>query len=120
MRRLINLKAWPTTRQRYGGQQHDPKNDADRVVTTRRIGRYLGSVGSADGMGWVARFNFHALAVDGSGNVCGGHGQPHDRKVTPQGVTTLAGVPGSPRLFNEPLGGVDGAGNILGDTATMR
>lgn len=83
------------------------------------------AIGSADGTGSAARFNFpHSVAVDGAGNVyVADNGNNTIRKITPEGVvTTLAGSAGSTgstdgagsaALFDNPLGvAVDGVGNV--------
>ena len=88
-----------------------------------------GKVGSADGMGSAALFNYpEGIAVDGAGNVY--VADTHNdtiRKVTPAGVvTTLAGSPGtagsadgtgSAAQFFYPYSvALDGAGNVyVGD-----
>ncbi|MEO5993724.1 MAG: NHL repeat-containing protein, partial [Arthrobacter sp.] len=84
-----------------------------------------GSVGSVDGTGSAARFNYPSgLAVDGSGNLYVAEvGNSTLRKITPAWqVTTLAGTAGnrgsadgtgSSATFNSPSGlAVDGAGNV--------
>jgi probable HAF family extracellular repeat protein len=66
-----------------------------------------GSVGSADGTGSAARFNFpYGVTVDTTGNVYVGDTWNHTiRKITPAGaVSTLAGLAGSP-------GSTDGTGS---------
>ncbi len=82
-------------------------------------------VGSADGTGSAAQFNYPSgVAVDSAGNVyMTDRGNATLRKVTPGGVvTTLAGVAGNPgsadgtgsaAQFNYPSGvAVDSAGNL--------
>jgi hypothetical protein len=84
-----------------------------------------GMLGSEDGTGAAARFNFPtSVAVDGTGNLYVGDSGNHTvRKITPTGVvTTLAGSPGSTgstdgtgpaARFNFPSGvAIDGAGNL--------
>jgi sugar lactone lactonase YvrE len=93
------------------------------VVTT--LAGLAGSPGSADGTGSAAQFNGPAgVAVDSAGNVyVADTGNSTIRKVTPAGgVTTLAGLAGSPgsangtgsaAQFNGPAGvAVDSAGNV--------
>ena len=89
-----------------------------------------GAVGSADGAGSAARFNWPtSVAVDRTGNLyVADAGNDLIRKVTPTGVvTTLAGLAGTPgsadgtgsaARFNGPCGvAVDSAGNVyVGDT----
>ena len=84
-----------------------------------------GTIGSVDGMGAAARFNYpHAVAVDGSGNVYVADSYNETiRKITPQGlVSTIAGSAGlggsadgqgSDARFNDPQGlAVDGSGIV--------
>jgi sugar lactone lactonase YvrE len=84
-----------------------------------------GMMGSTDGTGPAARFNFPSgVAVDGAGNVyVADQVNSIIRRVTAAGVvTTLAGTPGTPgsadgtgaaARFNFPSGvAVDGAGNV--------
>ena len=93
------------------------------VVTT--LAGSAGVIGSADGTGSEARFNYPlGVAVDSSGNVyVGDTDNSTIRKVTPGGVvTTLAGSAGvigsadgtgSEARFNYPLGvAVDSSGNV--------
>src|ERR1043166_3677051 len=75
------------------------------VVTT--LAGLAGSVGSADGTGSAARFNFPTgVATDSAGNVYVADTSNYTlRKITPAGVvTTLAGLAGS-------LGSADGTGS---------
>ena len=94
------------------------------VVTT--LAGTAASLGSADGTGAAARFNYpRGLAVDAAGNVLVADTGNHTiRKISPAGVvTTLAGTAGSAGItdgtgaaarFNNPRGlAVDGAGNVL-------
>ncbi len=84
-----------------------------------------GQVGSANGTGGEARFNYpYGLAADGSGNIYVADDQNClIRKITPAGmVSTLAGTTGKPgnadgigtaALFNGPRGvAADRAGNV--------
>jgi sugar lactone lactonase YvrE len=93
-------------------------------VVTTLAGR-PGNSGSADGRGSAAQFdNPYGVAVDSAGNVyVADTWNCTIRKVTPTGgVTTLAGLAGSPgnadgtgsaAQFNQPSGvAVDGAGNV--------
>src|SRR5207245_1130651 len=87
----------------------DSGNYTIRKVTSCGIVSTLaglaGSIGSADGTGSDARFDFPVgVAVDSAGNVYVGDSGNHTiRKITPSGVvSTLAGVAGS-------SGSVDGA-----------
>lgn len=83
------------------------------------------SIGSADGTGSAARFNYpHGVAVDNAGNIYVADSSNQTiRKVTSAGlVSTLAGSPGksgstdgngSSARFYSPTGvAVDGAGNV--------
>ncbi len=97
-----------------------------RVVTT--IAGQIGSAGSADGIGNVARFNYPSgIAVDSAGNVYVADAYNNTiRKLTPIGtnwvVTTLGGMPGfygtadgtgSAARFSNPNGvAVDSDGNL--------
>jgi hypothetical protein len=92
------------------------------VVTT--LAGLADIAGSADGIGSVARFwHPEGVAVDSADNVYVGDFLNNTiRKLTPDGVTTLAGLAGSPggadgtgsaARFNDPYGvAVDGAGNV--------
>lgn len=86
----------------------------------------VGSLGSTDGVGGAARFNYpRDVAVDGAGNIyVADTGNHVIRKITPGGlVTTFAGAAGSAgsadgggnvARFNGPAGiGLDGAGNVF-------
>ena len=76
------------------------------VLTT--VAGVAGSVGSADGTGSAARFNFPlGIAVDTAGNLYVADSTNHTiRKITPAGaVSTLAGLAGS-------AGSANGAGNV--------
>ncbi len=99
------------------------KITADGVVTT--LAGTAGMLGSADGTGAAARFDFPAdVAVDSAGNVyVADQGYSTIRKVTAAGVvTTLAGAAdiagsvdgtGAAARFNQPSGvAVDSAGNV--------
>ena len=94
------------------------------VVTT--LAGTAGGLGSADGTGAAARFNYpRGLAVDAAGNVLVADTGNHTiRKISPAGVvTTLAGTAGvqdstdgtgAAARFNFPQGlAVDAAGNVL-------
>jgi sugar lactone lactonase YvrE len=94
------------------------------LVTTLAGGP--GSIGSADGTGRSARFNFpYSVAVDQAGNVFVADTMNHTiRRVTPSGVvTTLAGTAGTPGTndgtgqsarFSMPTGvAVDRAGSLF-------
>ena len=75
-----------------------------QVVTTLAGG--VGMVGSADGTGAAARFNFpNGVAVDSSGNLFVADSANHTlRKITPGGVvTTVGGLAGT-------AGSADGTG----------
>ena len=101
------------------------------VVTT--LAGTAGGLGSADGTGAAARFNYPAgLAVDGAGNVLVADTGNHTiRKISPLGVvTTLAGTVGSAgdtdgtgaaAQFHYPRGlAVDAAGNVfVADTSNL-
>ena len=101
------------------------------VVTT--LAGTAGGLGSADGTGAAARFNYPAgLAVDGAGNVLVADTGNHTiRKISPLGVvTTLAGTVGSAgdtdgtgaaAQFHYPRGlAVDAAGNVfVADTGNL-
>jgi uncharacterized protein YjiK len=93
------------------------------VVTT--LAGTAGSVGSADGTGAAASFNFPSgVATDSAGNVYVADSSNNTiRKITPAGVvSTLAGTPGlagstdatgAAARFNLPLGvATDSAGNV--------
>ncbi len=93
------------------------------VVST--LAGQAGSLGSADGTGSAARFDYPSgIAVDGSGNVyVADFGNHVIRKITSAGVvSTLAGLAGrsgtrdgtgSVALFHYPTGvAVDGSGNV--------
>ena len=95
----------------------------DGVVTT--FAGTAGRVGSADGIGAIARFNFPSrIAVDGNGNLfVTDELNSTIRKITPDAVvTTLAGTPGTggsgdgvgaAAQFSNPEGiAVDGNGNV--------
>ena len=94
---------------------------APLVVTT--LAGSAGTVGSSNGTGSAARFNFPGgIAVDASGNVFVADTGNHTiRKVTPAGVATTfagsAGVAGRSNTgagtFNNPSNvAVDGSGNV--------
>src|SRR6266446_2589763 len=107
----------------------DSNNDTIRKITpagvvTTLAGR-AGQVGSADGTGTNALFNYPTgVAVDGAGNVfVADQGNHTIRQITPAGVvTTLAGSAGqsgsadghgSNARFNQPFGvAVDSGGNV--------
>jgi sugar lactone lactonase YvrE len=93
------------------------------VVTT--LAGSAGAVGSADGNGAAARFNFlHGVAVDDAGNVyVSDRGNHLIRKISPSGdVSTIAGAPGTAgstdgvgaaARFDNPTGiAVDAGGNV--------
>ena len=91
----------------------DTHNSTIRKITPARLvstfAGLAGSIGSANGTGSAARFNFPSgVAVDraGTGNIyVGDTGNFTIRQITPAGVvTTLAGSPGM-------TGGTDGAGS---------
>jgi len=99
------------------------KITAAGVVTT--LAGTAGAVGSIDGTGAAARFNFPlGITADAAGNVyVADSGNSTIRKITPAGVvTTLAGTArrfgsadgiGATALFNNPLGiTADAAGNL--------
>jgi streptogramin lyase len=108
----------------------DSGNNTIRQVTpagvvTTLAGLAVGSIGSTDGTGNAARFNFpNGVAVDTNRNVYVADSSDFTiRKVTPAGVvTTLAGLAGnagsangtgSAARFNYPLGvAVDTNGNV--------
>lgn len=95
------------------------------VVTT--LAGLAGSLGSADGIGSAARFNYpYGIAVDPTGNVYVGDGGNNTvRKITRDGVvSTLAGSAGNPgsadgtgsaARFNSAYGGLaaDSEGNLF-------
>lgn len=88
----------------------DTQNHTIRKITSAgavtTLAGTAGSVGSADGSGAAARFNYpYGIAVDSSGNVYVADSNNHTiRKITSAGVvTTLAGTAGS-------IGSVDGTG----------
>ena len=81
------------------------------VVTT--LAGAAGMVGSADGIGALARFNYpYGIAVDSSGNVyVSDKGNHTIRKITSSGtVTTLAGTVGQPYLTGYWSHSTDGTG----------
>src|SRR5207248_149187 len=93
------------------------------VVTT--LGGLAGSLGSADGTGSGARFNYpYGVATDSSGNVYVADQNSNTiRKITPAGVvTTVAGMAGiqgsadgtgSGARFNYPYGvATDSSGHV--------
>lgn len=93
------------------------------VVTT--LAGTSGVIGSADGNGAAASFNYpYGVAADSAGNVyVTDHGNSTIRKITSAGVvTTLAGTPGvignanatgAAASFNQPDGiATDSAGNV--------
>jgi sugar lactone lactonase YvrE len=89
----------------------DTVNNTIRKITpagaVSTLAGLAGSVGSADGTGGAARFDYpHAVAADSAGNVYVADTENNTiRKITPAGVvTTLAGLPGS-------SGSSDGAGS---------
>jgi sugar lactone lactonase YvrE len=120
----------------------DSNNHTIRKITPARVvstfAGSAGSIGTADGTGSAARFNFpYGVAVDrsGSGNIHVGDTLNFTiRQITPAGVvTTLAGSPGmrggtdgagSAARFSSPEGmAVDSAGSIYvadGDASTIR
>jgi streptogramin lyase len=94
------------------------------VVTT--LAGTAGAIGSADGTGAAARFNYpYGVAVDGSGNAyVADQYNSTIRKITPTGVvTTVAGTAGAigsadgtaaAARFYHPRGvAVDGSGNVF-------
>ena len=99
------------------------------VVTT--IAGTAGTVGSADGTGAAARFNYpYGIVIDSSGNLIVSDNQNHTlRKIAPGGVvTTLAGSPGTAgsvdaagaaAQFNNPYGLAYGTLAIPTTTATL-
>jgi uncharacterized delta-60 repeat protein len=116
------------------GNQTIRKVTPGGVVTT--LAGLAGSLGSADGTGSAARFNYpYAVAADSAGNVYVADSENFTiRKVSPGGVvTTLAGLAGSSgsadgtasaARFNYPYGvAVDSAGNVYvadSDNYTIR
>jgi hypothetical protein len=119
-----------------GGNVYVADNHTIRKITPAGVVTTLagspGKIGSADGTGSAAQFNFPAgVAVDGAGNVYVADVINHTiRKITPAGaVTTLAGRAGYSgsndgtglieARFNNPQGvAVDSAGNVyVADTA---
>jgi sugar lactone lactonase YvrE len=108
----------------------DSGNHTIRKVTSGAVVSTLaglaGTVGSADGTGTAARFNYpNDVAVDTAGNVYVADSGNHTiRKITTGGVvSTLAGLAGSTgsadgtgsaARFSSPLGvAVDSAGNVF-------
>jgi sugar lactone lactonase YvrE len=103
---------------------------AASTYTFTTLAGSAGNLGSTDGFGSSARFNFPAgVAADSAGNVYMSDLFNHTiRKITPTGtVSTLAGLAGirggddgtgSSARFNEPNGvAVDSVGNVyVGDT----
>ena len=120
----------------------DTANSTIRKITPARVvstfAGLAGSIGTANGIGSAARFDFPAgVAVDraGTGNIYVGDTSNFTiRQITPAGVvTTLAGSPGvrggangtgSAARFDLPIGmAVDSAGNIYvadTDAGTIR
>ncbi|HIF27927.1 MAG TPA: hypothetical protein EYQ40_05270, partial [Candidatus Marinimicrobia bacterium] len=105
----------------------DKDNHLIRKITSGGVVTTLagsGSVGSANGTGTAASFNYPSgVAVDGSGNVyVGDWGNHLIRKITSAGVvSTFAGSgsagsangTGTAATFNHPYGvAVDGSGNV--------
>jgi DNA-binding beta-propeller fold protein YncE len=88
----------------------DTSNHTIRKITPSRVVSTLaglaGSLGSANGAGCAARFyNPSGVAVDSAGNVyVADEGNSTIRKITPSGVSTFAGLAGTP-------GSADGTGS---------